>query len=188
MLVLLVRHGPTDWNRAQRLQGRSDRPLDPEGRAAAAGWTLPERFRDVACLSSPLARAVETARLIGFAEPVIEPALTELDWGAWEGLRLADLRAADPQAIAALEARGLDFRPPGGESYREVQARAWPVLAARDAPTVVVTHRGVMLACLAQAPGWSMTGEPPVRLGLADALELRSGAGGEVATRALALA
>lgn len=188
MQVLLVRHGPTDWNRAQRLQGRSDRPLDPAGRSVAAGWTLPDAFRDAACLSSPLLRAVETAALLGFAEPQIEPALTELDWGEWEGRRLADLRAADPRAIAALEAQGLDFRPPGGESYREVQARAWPVLAAREAPTVAVTHRGVMLACLAQATGWAMTGEPPVRIGLADALELRSGAGGAIATRVLSLA
>lgn len=188
MQVLLVRHGPTDWNRAQRLQGRSDRPLDPAGRLAAASWMLPEGFRDAACLSSPLARALETAQLIGFAEPEIVPALTELDWGAWEGQRLADLRAADPEAIAALEAKGLDFRPPGGESYREVQSRAWPVLAAREAPTVVVTHRGVMLACLARATGWAMTGEPPLRLGVADALELRTGTGGAIATRPLSLA
>lgn len=188
MRVLLVRHGPTDWNREQRLQGRADRPLDAAGRREAAGWRLPEAYRGVACISSPLRRAVETAGLLGFTAPEIEPALTELDWGGWEGLRLAELRAADPAGLAALEAQGLDFRPPGGESYREVVARAWPVLDARTTPTVALTHRGVILACLARATGWTMTGEPPVRLGAADALELRSSAGGNVAGRAVALA
>src|SRR3546814_10532072 len=55
--------------------------------------------------------------------------LVETDWGAWEGRTLAELRADLGAGMAANEARGLDFRPPGGESPRDVQDRMRPLLA-----------------------------------------------------------
>ena len=80
-----------------------------------------------------------------------------MDWGAWAGERLHALRARDGGAMAATEARGLDFRPEGGESPREVQARLAPLFgdlagAGRDA--LAVTHRGVVRAALGLATGW----------------------------------
>ena len=69
--------------------------------------------------------------------------------------------------MAANEALGLDFRPAGGESPREVQARLAPLLvevAARPGPVVAVTHKGVIRALLALATGWDMRGPPPLRL------------------------
>ena len=65
------------------------------------------------------------------------------------------------------EAEGLDFRAPGGESPRDVQARLAPLLAeiARAArPTVAVTHKGVIRALYALAVGWDMTDKPPEKL------------------------
>ena len=88
-------------------------------------------------------------------------------WGAWECRRLAELRAELGYAMAQNEARGWDFRPDGGESPREVLARVRPWLAevaARGAPTLAVTHRGVIRAVLAQALGWDLRGKPPVKL------------------------
>ena len=90
-----------------------------------------------------------------------------MDWGAWEGRSLSDLRTEGGAAVADAEARGLDFRPPGGESPRDVQARLVPllcVLAKAAASTVAITHKGVIRALYARATGWQMTGRPPDKL------------------------
>jgi len=88
-------------------------------------------------------------------------------WGLWEGETLAGLRARLGAEMAAAEAAGVDLRPPGGESPREVQARIRPMLAEiaqRDRPTAAVTHKGVIRAVLALATGWDMRDKPPHRL------------------------
>ncbi|MEY8837705.1 histidine phosphatase family protein, partial [Cribrihabitans sp. XS_ASV171] len=59
--LALLRHGHTEWNRAGRIQGRSDIPLDAEARAGLAGLALPDPWNRGELWSSPLARAVETA-------------------------------------------------------------------------------------------------------------------------------
>ncbi len=166
--LVLIRHGPTQWNLDRRIQGRADPPLAPAGRAAVSAWRLPPKLTgDWIWLTSPLARARETAALLHGAPVSIEPALIEMDWGAWEGLRLSSIRAEGGAAMAASEARGLDFQPPGGESPRQVQDRLRPLLArlaASGRPTVAVTHKGVIRALHALASGWDMTGPAPEKL------------------------
>ncbi|HWK43727.1 MAG TPA: histidine phosphatase family protein [Stellaceae bacterium] len=162
---VVLRHGPTAWNGAGRLQGRADIPLDADGIATARRWRLPPQFVGYRWLTSPLGRAVETARLLGL-DAAVEPALIETDWGHWEGRSLAALRATDP-SMAEREAAGLDLAAPGGESPRAVQARLTPLLATIATaclPTGGVTHKGVIRALLSLATGWDMTGAPPVRL------------------------
>lgn len=167
MIVLAVlRHAPTAWNEAGRLQGRSDPGLSQRGRAAANHWQLPTEVAGFLWLTSPQHRAVETAECL-LVTAVIEQALVEMAWGDWEGRTLAALRAADPAGMEDMEARGLDLTPPGGESPRMVQARLRPLLArlaSEGVPTGVVTHKGVMRALLALATGWNMTDDPPVKL------------------------
>lgn len=166
MRLAVVRHGPTGWNAEKRLQGRSDQPLSPEGETQVRGWRLPAELAGFTWITSPLARARRTAELLGIAAEV-DPTVTEMDFGAWEGRRLADLRAADPVGLSVNENRGLDFRPPDGESPRAVQDRLTPTLAAlaRDGRDVgIVTHKGVIRALLSLATGWPMLGPPPVRL------------------------
>lgn len=168
--LAVLRHGPTAASADKRLQGRRDEPLSAAGRAAVLAWRLPPDLTapEVPWAASPLARARETARLLRPAPPArVEPALIEMDWGAWEGARLADLRQTLGGAMAEAEARGLDLRPPGGESPRDVQARLRPwltsVAADRSSPPLVaVTHKGVIRALLALATGWDMTDDPPV--------------------------
>ena len=147
------------------MQGRADLPLSPEGRTEVLGWHLPEAWADARWLSSPLRRATETAALLTDRPLDIEPRLIEMDWGAWEGFRLAELREKAPEAMPANEAKGLDFRPPGGESPREVRARLESLLAdLADDLVVCVTHKGVIRAALSLATGWDMLAKPPVRL------------------------
>ena len=165
--LTLIRHGPTRYNEQGRMQGRVDEPLSDAGRAAVRDWRLPTELCDADWVSSPLGRARDTTILLGGREPAIEPLIIEMDWGRWEGRRLDELRRELGRAMAENEARGLDFRPPGGESPRDVQARVAPWLAAlgqRRRPTLAVTHKGVIRAIFALALGWDMTGEPPVKL------------------------
>ena len=178
--LVLLRHGPTAWNEAGRIQGRSDPPLSTAGRQEVARWRLPAALHESAWVTSPLARAVETAALLGHPEAEPAPALIEMDWGRWEGETLAALRDADATGMAANEARGLDFRPPDGESPRALQARLRPWLAARAearGTTVAVCHKGVIRALYALATSWDMTGPPDDKLrdGCWHALALSAG-------------
>jgi probable phosphoglycerate mutase len=171
-LLALLRHGPTAWNAEGRIQGRADVALEAAAEVALRALSVPEPFVRWRSLASPLRRCRQTAAALGL-EAAIEPALIEMDWGAYEGARLADLRAAGGEAFAALEAQGLDFRPPGGESPRDVQARLRPLLAeiaAKGQPVLAVTHRGVIRAVHAAARGWDMTGKPPERVATHGAL------------------
>jgi len=164
--IAFLRHGPTAWTRARRLQGRADPPLDAGGRAAVSGWRLPPEARAWHWRTSPLARCVETAALLGLAAKS-DARLIEMDWGEWEGRRVADLAKEGGDAFAVLESRGRDLRAPGGESPREVQARLAPLLAEiaegrQDCGAV--SHKGVIRAMLSLATGWSMGEDPPAEL------------------------
>jgi broad specificity phosphatase PhoE len=173
MRILLIRHGRTAWNEQERMQGRADIPLSPAGREQVLGWRLPEEWIEARWLSSPLCRATATAALLTSRPVDVEPRLIEMDWGAWEGRTLADLRTEAPEAMAANEALGLDFRPPGGESPREVHARLKSLLAdLGDEMVVCVTHKGVIRAALSLATGWDMRSKPPVHLADGAALML----------------
>ncbi|MCB2054524.1 MAG: histidine phosphatase family protein [Geminicoccaceae bacterium] len=167
MRLTVLRHGPTAWNRQRRLQGRRDVPLDAPGRAYVSGLRLPVRLAALPCFSSPLARAIETAELLRWTQPEIEPRLTEMDWGRFEGRTLDTLRRSLGAAMAENEARGLDFRPDGGESPRDVVERLSSLFESwRRAPAdrAVITHKGVRRAMLAMATGWDMRTKPPIRL------------------------
>ena len=163
----LLRHAPTTWSAEKRLQGRNDLALSKEGRTAVSEWHLPEAAVGCNWYVSPLQRCQQTASLLGIENAQIEPRLIEMDWGTWEGEKLGDLRDRYGTEMVAMEARGLDFRPPGGESPRDVQRRLQPWLArlgARAEPTVAVAHKGVIRAIVSLASGWDMTGRPPAKL------------------------
>jgi probable phosphoglycerate mutase len=185
--ILLVRHGPSEWNESGRIQGRADPGLSARGRALVATWRLPAAWAQARLFSSPLHRARETAAILTGRIPTLDDRLIEMDWGRFQGRRLAELRADAPAAMAASEARGLDFRPPGGESPREVCARLHPLLAelATDgAPVVAVCHKGVIRAALVLATGWDMQSKPPLRLARAAGCVLRCHPDGRVELRA----
>jgi probable phosphoglycerate mutase len=164
--IAFLRHGPTAWNDEGRLQGMTDVPLSPRGRALVATWRVP--FHDWRWACSPLMRARETAALLD-APPslAIEPALREMAYGEWEGRTLADLRGRERQAMRDAETRGLDMAPPGGESPRRVMERLRPWIAAvatRGEDVVAVSHKGVIRVVLAMATGWDMRSRQPVKL------------------------
>ena len=161
-LFALIRHGATDWNAERRLQGRADLPLSAPGREAVRGWRVPALLAEAVWVSSPLERARQTAALLGRSGCPVDERLIEMDWGEWEGRRRDELLA---EAGARLDSDplGRDFRPPGGESPREVAARLKPwvcEIARAGRPAAAVTHRGVIRALYAEATGWEMIGPP----------------------------
>lgn len=166
-LLALIRHGATAWNEAGRVQGRSDVPLSEAGRAQVRTWRLPPDLDGFDWVASPLARARETAAILAGRPVDLDDRLLEMDWAAWEGRTLPELRAEIGELGPAWEADGLDFRAPGGESPRELQARLKPFLherAAAGRPTIAVCHRGVIRSIYALAIGWDMRSKPPRRL------------------------
>jgi broad specificity phosphatase PhoE len=123
--VVLVRHGQTEWAREERHTGRTDVPLTGEGRrqAEVVGRRLAgHRFTLV--LTSPLSRAVDTCRLAGLgAAAEVRQDLVEWDYGDYEGLTTAAIRA---------EAPGWNLWRdgcPGGEAAGDVGRRADRVVA-----------------------------------------------------------
>jgi probable phosphoglycerate mutase len=165
--LCLVRHAATAWNLERRLQGRTDTALAPEGRREVASWRLPPWSATARAWTSPMLRARETAALLGRPDAEVAPELVEMSWGMWEGRTLAELRAADAERVAALQAMGLDLAAPGGESPRMVAARIAPFLArvaALGGEHLAVTHKGVIRAAYALASGWDMRGKPPLPL------------------------
>jgi broad specificity phosphatase PhoE len=189
-LLALLRHGPTEWSAARRLQGRSDIPLSAAGRDVVARWRLPPELAGLQWLTSPLRRATQTAALLGLAQARRESRLIEMGWGTWEGSTLAELDRIPEAALAERAAAGLEFQPPGGESPRQVQARLMPLLAEiaqAGRSTGGVTHKGVIRAVFALASGWNMAGEPPARLDWQSVHLFRLGADGRPAVEHLNL-
>jgi broad specificity phosphatase PhoE len=159
-----VRHGETEWNAAQRLQGWRDPPLNARGceQAVHCGEMLADLLRRdglepnrINYVSSPLVRARETMELLRGALALDPPAydvdrrLIEISFGDWEGMTLREIKKSAPQALAEREHDKWGFTPPGGESYRDVARRvgAWYATVTRD--TVVAAHGGVARALMA---------------------------------------
>jgi probable phosphoglycerate mutase len=163
--VLFVRHGPTEWNMQGLIQGQTDIPLSDEGRAEVRRWALRADFAAFDWYASPLVRARETAEILGAAGLRTERRLMEANWGAWEGWSLERLRQDIGEIFAAMEAKGLDLMPPGGESPRMVRARlaAWLAeVASAQRPIVAVCHAGVVRAAYSLATGWEMKKKAPL--------------------------
>jgi broad specificity phosphatase PhoE len=165
--ILLVRHGSTDLL-GRVLYGRMPGVhLNAEGtgQASALARALKMRYhlRDV--ISSPMDRAIETARPIAEAqelEVAIDPSFNEIDFGDWMGKPFPELHDLD-QWKRYYQFRATT-RPPGGESMMDVQSRAWNGIAqiieryqsSKDTTVAVVTHGDVVRAVLLLVLGMSI--------------------------------
>ncbi|WP_415919744.1 histidine phosphatase family protein [Tateyamaria sp. SN6-1] len=160
----LLRHGHTAWNRAGRIQGRTDIPLDDAARAQLGALRLPDGWAQADVVSSPLSRAVETGHLVTGTTPTHVDALTEMDWGQWEGAHGRDL-AADPKSgFRHIEDWGWTYRPPAGESPADLRARLLPWVATLRRDTVAICHIGIMRVLMAHATGWAFSGPAPFQI------------------------
>ncbi|EAU39701.1 phosphoglycerate mutase [Fulvimarina pelagi HTCC2506] len=167
--VYFCRHGQTDYNAEERLQGRREVPLNDLGRAQARRNgtylrnLLGANVGDYRYIASPLGRAQETMRIIrrelgleidGFET---DDRLVEVGYGDWEGSTLEEIGESDPEAIAERDADKWDYRCPGenAESYSELLTRIEPLLAELTPRTILVSHGGVSRAVLRKYAGIS---------------------------------
>ena len=157
-IILLARHGQSDWNASRRWQGHADRPLTEKGRAQARELAARLAHIDLdAVYSSDLRRssetAVEVARSQGL-ELVQYPELREVDVGSWSGLTRAEAEARFPEGFARWQ-EGF----PGwddGESYEAMTDRVLGTIhgiacAHKDSRVLVVSHGGPIRAIHAAA-------------------------------------
>jgi len=151
----IIRHGETTSNEQRRVQGLIDAPLNERGRAQAAAvaqWFREKPIRRVLC--SPLSRASESAAILareaGLPEPVVEPALMEVDTGRFSGLTLDEARQRYPvdyERFAWMSWDGVE----DAERAESIALRArasWAALKTAAAESggdvLAVSHGGTM--------------------------------------------
>ncbi len=152
----LIRHARTVWNLKKMIQGQKDSPLTTAGREQSRTWG--EQLAALSfnrILTSDLGRTVATAELINRCMnlPLQKTSLLrELDWGAWTGKRIQEIKIETPEELRNMERAGWQFCPPGGESRREVWLRSRKALAEASKKwpgetILTVVHEGV-IKCL----------------------------------------
>ncbi|RPI41199.1 MAG: histidine phosphatase family protein [Hyphomicrobiaceae bacterium] len=136
--VYLVRHGEPALTGV--MLGQADVPLSAAGRAQSAALQLP----DAPVYSSPLRRALETARIGGASsQPAIEAGFTEITYGEWDGLPWATIEARWPAIARAKLADWFGVTPPGGERWDCFRERVLAALERVSKPAVIVAHQAV---------------------------------------------
>lgn len=159
--LILLRHGQTEWNATDRMQGQIDTELSEVGKRQAKDCAREMASGELLTIvSSDLKRAHDTALAVAehAALPVrTDPRLRETDLGEWEGMNHTEVDALYPGARKAWRLDAT-FTPPGGENKLQVGARALPVvqelLAERDdwpGRTVMLVAHGGLIAALTAA-------------------------------------
>lgn len=157
--LVMLRHGQTEFNAGNRMQGQLDTELSDLGRdqAVAAAEVLAKR-QPLLIVSSDLRRALDTAETLGERSglPVeVDTRLRETHLGDWQGLTHIEVDAAAPGARIAWR-NDATWAPHGGESRVDVAARGMPLIAELVAgqtewgadeperPVVLVAHGGLI--------------------------------------------
>ncbi len=179
--LYLVRHGVTVGDEERRYKGSIDVPLSEEGRVQAqktAGFIAEDIARrtmradrscfSASCLqaiySSPLSRAQRTAEEIckpHGLNPIVDSDLRERHFGDWEGMSFSEIQEQFPDAFRAWTGNPLDYAPTGGETTREVEARAVRALSTLlrrhgGQSFVIVAHGGINRIMLCHVMGLSL--------------------------------
>ena len=151
-MIYIIRHGQTELNNRSALQGRSDHPLNETGIAQAEAVAGRLRERGIAfdnVFSSPLIRAIQTARIVAPGlEPVVDDRLIEMDYGPFEG---ADLSYPSEDLVAFFKDFVHNPAPEGMEPLASVVERAAAFIEdIRHLPgkTLISTHAIAMKGLL----------------------------------------
>jgi broad specificity phosphatase PhoE len=184
MIVFLVRHGETDWNRTGQVMGELPIPLNSKGEQDSkqlASALL--RYPIKGVISSPALRTRQTADILASALNIsvtTDQRLTEIGVGTWEGRFWKDL--SDDLTRQNLYAQPHEVRPPGGETLTEVQDRAVSmieeVLIDHHADFMLfVSHADVIRTIVAHYLRFELRNIRQVRITHASltALELKNG-------------
>ena len=161
MKIFAVRHGQTDWNAKSKVQGRSDIPLNQEGRSQASETA--EKLLDInepidLVVTSPLIRALETAEIIANrinAKLEVHQGFIERDFGVFEGMHFTQVD------IYALRRWTDNVPTPNGETIREAASRVSialdDILEKHSGKNIVIVAHGHVLRSIV----WYFNGVPP---------------------------
>jgi 2,3-bisphosphoglycerate-dependent phosphoglycerate mutase len=155
LLLVLLRHGESEWNLQNLFTGWKDPDLTPKGieEAEAAGQRL--KAHGLAfdlCFTSALTRAQHTldltlAELGQTGLPIVrDQALNERDYGDLSGLNKDDARKRWGEEQVRVWRRSYDVPPPGGESLKDTVARALPYYCQHILPAVLGGKRVLVAA------------------------------------------
>ena len=157
--IILVRHGKTEWNAQERIQGSCDSPLTDHGLRSAR--VLGERLaasaeRIDAVYSSPIGRAWHTAQIIAkcvaLPEPTPDEELRERSFGVLEGLTNRQAKERFPEAERRNSSREDSYAPPGGESREACRARGCAALkrlaAKHPGQRLLIVSHSAFIACV----------------------------------------
>jgi len=156
MLLYLIRHGESQYNAIDRVQGQSDVGLSPLGHRQRRALAVAFDGEPVdAAYASPLRRAAETARplLERFGLPgQVDPRLKEIHAGVFQECSRAELSERFPEEYARWSTGDPDFVIPGGESRRQLMVRAAEafeaIRATGDGHVAIVAHGGTLSAAI----------------------------------------
>jgi len=165
MRIILTRHGQTDWNLEERLQGQKDIPLNCHGQLQAK--FLADCLKDsriTKAFSSSLARAQETTEiLLGNRAIRLElvPALQEISHGDWEGCLETEICQRNPHQFHLWKTHPLACHKPNGETLHQLHSRAIPAwqslmhycAGACHENILVVTHKFTIQVILCHVCG-----------------------------------
>ena len=162
MKIYFIRHGETDWNTETRLQGRTDIPLNKNGRYVAE--LTRDALKDVPfdmAFTSPLGRARETAEIIlqGRNVPIMDDErIIEISFGKYEGQTPLE---SDENRKTFFSAPEKYITPEGAESIEEVFAREGAFLRElfakkeyKDSTILVSTHGAALSGLLCVIKGY----------------------------------
>jgi broad specificity phosphatase PhoE len=163
--IYLVRHGATQLTAEDRFAGSSDVTLSAEGQRQVA--SLAERLKKDkldAIYTSPLARTIETARILASPhglQPILESCLREIDYGRWEGLTRSEVERDFEAEYAIWQEDPFTIAPQGGESGLNVLNRVLPVVRRivethRHRSVLVVSHKGTNRLLISSLLGFDM--------------------------------
>ena len=154
-LLVLVRHGQSDWNLKNLFTGWRDPDLSPKGvdeaKAAGARMKAQGLAFDVA-YTSALTRAQHTLKLAleALGQSAIpetrEQALNERDYGDLSGLNKDEARKKWGEEQVHIWRRSYDISPPGGESLKDTVARVLPYYCQHILPGVLDGKRTIVAA------------------------------------------
>ena len=141
--LYILRHGETEWNAQNRLQGRFDSALTAQGRAQALAQRRILEARDLSgfiALTSPQGRAFHTASIAleGVVDGIeTDNRLREIGVGDWAGRARTDLMTIVPDARDTFD---LYETAPGGEGFHTLRTRCTAFLEDLKGPAILITH------------------------------------------------
>ncbi|MGI8647577.1 MAG: histidine phosphatase family protein [Acidimicrobiales bacterium] len=159
--LLLWRHGQTEWNASQRVQGQSDVGLNEVGRRQAKAATVAlAQERPALIVSSDLRRAYDTAQVLAqqLGLPLqVDDRLRERGFGIWQGLDSVQMAEQNPIEFQRWRAGGepdIDGIESEPAITARVSAAIHAALARTDGTVCLVTHGGVIKRALTLLLNW----------------------------------